>query len=203
MVDYLPRIPADPIPQTPDQLYLDLLKRCLTRAVCAKKVTRHTIAPRRFHFRASKRILDCLLDPFHLELVQLRQSDVSDYIESTHEARSREEDAETMVGMKQLDQMQAAITDVIRRQVPGDALEAGVWRGGMAIFMRGVLKAMGDQKRVWVADSFEGLPDPLQRQNFFGWRKGDMAVSLETVTANFARYGLLDEQVVFFEGFFS
>jgi hypothetical protein len=127
---------------------------------------------------------------------------VSHYLESTHEVRSREEDAETMVGMKQLDQMQAAITDVVRRQVPGDVLEAGVWRGGMAIFMRGALKAMGDQRRVWVADSFEGLPHPDQRHNFFGWRKGDMAVPLETVKANFARYGLLDEQVVFLKGFF-
>ncbi|MCP9452152.1 MAG: TylF/MycF family methyltransferase [Nitrospira sp.] len=165
-------------------------------------MTRHTIAPRRFHFRAAKWILDRLLSPFHLEIVQLRPSEESDYLESTHEARGREEDAETMVGMKQLDQMQAAITDVIRRQVPGDVLEAGVWRGGVSIFMRGVLKARGDQRRVWVADSFEGLPDPEQQHNSFGWRKGDMAVSLEQVKSNFSRYGLLDEQVVFLPGFF-
>lgn len=202
-MDYLPFIETVPVPSNSEELYLDLLKRCLTRSICAKKNTRHTIAPRRLHWRFCKMVLERVLTPLHLELVHLRPSDISDYLESTHEARSREEDAETMVGMRQLDQMQAAITDVIRRQVPGDVLAAGVWRGGMAIFMRGVLKAMGDQKRVWVADSFEGLPDPLQRQNFFGWRKGDMAVSLETVTANFARYGLLDEQVVFFEGFFS
>lgn len=199
---FLPFVPSEPVPQTVDDLYLDLLKRCLTRAICAPKVTRHTIAPRRFHFRATKWILDRLLSPFYLEIVQLRPSEVSDYLESTHEARNREEGAETMVGIRQLDQMQAAITDVIRRQVPGDVLEAGVWRGGMAIFMRGVLKARGDQRRVWVADSFEGLPDPGQQHNSFGWRKGDMAVSLEQVKSNFSRYGLLDEQVVFLSGFF-
>jgi len=152
--------------------------------------------------RLYKKLLDYVLKPLHLELVHLRPSDVSDYLESTHEARSREEDAETMVGVKQLDQMQACIVDIIRKNVPGDVLEAGVWRGGMSIFMRGVLKVVGDRRRTWVADSFEGLPDPEKQHNVFGWRQGDMAVSLEQVKSNFARYGLLDEQVVFLQGFF-
>jgi predicted O-methyltransferase YrrM len=202
-MDYLPIIPANPIPQNSEELYLDLLKRCLTRSLLAKNVTRHTIAPRRFHLRLCKKLLDHVLKPLHLELVYLRPSDVSDYLESTHEARSREEDAETMVGMRQLDQMQACIVDIIRRNVPVDVLEAGVWRGGMSIFMRGVLKVVvGDRRRVWVADSFEGLPDPEKQHNLFGWRQGDMAVSLEQVKSNFARYGLLDERVVFLQGFF-
>lgn len=201
-MDYLPIIPANPIPQNSEELYLDLLKRCLTRSLLAKNVTRHTIAPRRFHLRLCKKLLDHVLKPLHLELVHLRPSDVSDYLESTHEARSREEDAETMVGVKQLDQMQACIVDIIRKNVPGDVLEAGVWRGGMSIFMRGVLKVVGDRRRTWVADSFEGLPDPEKQHNVFGWRQGDMAVSLEQVKSNFARYGLLDEQVVFLQGFF-
>lgn len=201
-MDYLPIIPANPIPQNSEELYLDLLKRYLTRSLLAKNVTRHTIAPRRFHLRLCKKLLDYVLKPLHLELVHLRPSEVSDYLESTHEARNREEDAETMVGMKQLDQMQAAITDVVKRNVPGDVLEAGVWRGGMSIFMRGVLKVLSDQRRVWIADSFEGLPGPEQQHNSFGWQKGEMAVSLETVKSNFARYELMDEQVVFMKGFF-
>lgn len=145
-----------------------------------------------------------MLSPLHLELVQLKQSEPADYIESTHAARTRMEDAETMLGIRQLDQMQACITDVIMRKVPGDVLEAGVWRGGMTIFMRGVLKAMGDhQRRVWVADSFEGLPDPEKAFDSFGWKKGAMAISLDQVRANFLRYGLLDEQVMFLKGFFN
>ncbi|MEJ0068602.1 MAG: TylF/MycF/NovP-related O-methyltransferase [Pseudomonadota bacterium] len=45
--------------------------------------------------------------------------------------------------------------------MPGDLIETGVWRGGATIFMRAILKALGVTDRtVWVADSFEGLPEP-------------------------------------------
>ena len=45
--------------------------------------------------------------------------------------------------------------------VPGDLLEAGVWRGGASIFMAAALRAYGDEERlVWAADSFQGLPQP-------------------------------------------
>lgn len=82
-------------------------------------------------------------------------------------------------------------------------LEAGVWRGGMTILMRAVLKVRGDdQRRVWVVDSFSGLPSPDKALDSFWWKAGDMAVSLDEVKSNFARYGLLDDQVVFLKGFF-
>ncbi len=49
--------------------------------------------------------------------------------------------------------------DVLSNRIPGDLIEAGVWRGGTSIFMRAVLKAMAvTDRRLWVADSFEGLP---------------------------------------------
>jgi hypothetical protein len=67
----------------------------------------------------------------------------------------------TMVGLKRLDNIQACIEDVIRNNILGDLIETGVWRGGSTIFMRAVLKAYGIAgRRVWVADSFEGLPKP-------------------------------------------
>jgi hypothetical protein len=57
-------------------------------------------------------------------------------------------------------------------------------------------------RKLWVADSFAGLPAIDRQNDTFDWQSGDMAVSLETVRSNFARYGLLDEQVVFLKGFF-
>jgi hypothetical protein len=74
------------------------------------------------------------------------------------EGRDWPADAETMVGLKRLDSLQCCIERVLEDDVPGDLLEAGVWRGGASIFMRGVLKAHGDTTRVvWAADSFQGL----------------------------------------------
>ena len=108
-----------------------------------------------------------------------------------------------MVGIQQLDQMQFCINDVIDRRIPGDLLEAGVWRGGMTIFMRAVLKSRCEnQRRVWAVDSYSGLPEPETKFNSFGWKTGAMAVSLEEVKNNFLRYGLLDDRVIFLKGFF-
>ena len=60
-----------------------------------------------------------------------------------------------MVGVRRLDNVQQCVTEVLQRGVPGDLVETGVWRGGVAILMRAVLKAFGGRDRsVWAADSF-------------------------------------------------
>jgi O-methyltransferase len=116
--------------------------------------------------------------------------------------------AETMVGIKRLDNVRACIDRVIADQVPGDVIETGVWRGGTTIYMRAILRARGVRdRRVWVADSFEGLPppNPDEYPADAGSRfhlQPDLAVSLDAVKANFERYGLLDDQVQFVQGFF-
>jgi O-methyltransferase len=192
-----------PEPRTVAEMYLDLLKKNLTRAISAKEYERHTLRPSGVWRRSMNTVINGTLAQLNLELVRVVRSGPEDYIESGHEARNRVEDAETMLGTRQLDQMQFCINDVCERGIPGDVLEAGVWRGGMTVFMRGVLKARGDTlRRVWVADSFAGLPRPQGAHNSFGWQAGQMAVSLDDVKANFMRYGLLDEQVMFVKGFF-
>ena len=197
-------VKTSPEPRSAEEMYLDLLKRNLTRALFAREYERHTLKPGRILLRSINAVVRRALAPLDLELVRLVRSGPEDYIESGHEAGNRVEDAETMLGTLQLDQMQFCINDVCDRGIAGDLLEAGVWRGGMTIFMSGVLKARGDSlRRVWVADSFAGLPDPDGALDSFGWNAGDMAVSLDEVKGNFMRYGLLDDQVTFLEGFFS
>jgi O-methyltransferase len=116
--------------------------------------------------------------------------------------------AETMVGLRRLENLEALVVDVVRQGVPGDLVETGVWRGGASIFMRGVLKALGEtSRRVWVCDSFAGLPrpDPEKYPADAGdphWTFAELAVSLDQVKGNFTRYGLLDEQVRFLPGWF-
>jgi Macrocin-O-methyltransferase (TylF). len=69
--------------------------------------------------------------------------------------------AHTMVGLKRLNNIQHCAEAVLRDGVPGDFVEAGVWRGGATILMRAILKAYGvTDRRVWVADSFQGLARP-------------------------------------------
>ena len=56
----------------------------------------------------------------------------------------------TLVGRKRLDHLQGCIESVLAENVPGDFLEAGVWRGGCGIFMRAALEAYECRDRkVW------------------------------------------------------
>jgi O-methyltransferase len=163
----------------PVALYLDLLKRTLTRYTFEDE----TIVPETRE---------------HTSLDHDRRLDGRDW--PVH--------AETMVGMVRLDNLQTLLETVLAEEVPGDVIETGVWRGGASIFMRGVLAAHGDRTRtVWLADSFQGLPPPDEEH--YPADRGDqlftidfLAVSLEQVKANFERYGLLDDNVRFLPGWF-
>lgn len=160
------------------ELYLDLLKRVLVNYIYQDP----NVSPRK------PQIFDAALRA---------------------QGRDWPRDAHTMVGLKRLDNLQACIEKIIAEKVPGDLIETGVWRGGSAIFMRAVLAAFGDRvRKVWVADSFEGLPEPDEKR--FPADKGDkhhevsfLAVSAREVKSNFERYGLLDDQVRFLEGWFA
>ena len=116
--------------------------------------------------------------------------------------------AYTMIGMKRLDNLQYCIEQVLAKNIPGDFIETGVWRGGATIFMRALLKVAGVTNRhIWVADSFEGLPKPDSEQ--YPADTGDihhqyqqLAVPIEQVKEHFRRFNLLDDQVNFLQGWF-
>ncbi len=156
------------------RLYLDVMKRCLLNLIYSEHEQK--IKP----FDARQRI----------------------------EGREWPAMAQTMIGWSRLENIQACVEDIIERGVPGDLIETGVWRGGALIFMRAVLKAHNVRdRRVWGADSFRGLPMPDAAR--FPADEGDvthtyqeLAVSLDEVCANFEKYGLLDEQVRFLQGWF-
>lgn len=116
--------------------------------------------------------------------------------------------AHTMIGWHRLSHLQQCVETALTQGVPGDLLEAGVWRGGATILMRAILKAYGITDRlVWVADSFAGVPAPTPDRypqdagkRFHEFKA--LAVSLPQVQENFRRYGLLDDQVRFLPGWF-
>jgi hypothetical protein len=116
--------------------------------------------------------------------------------------------AQTMIGLARVRNIRMLVESILEDAVSGDLLEAGVWRGGATIYMRGILAAYGvTDRRVWVADSFCGLPAPDADK--FPTDAGDahhtmkeLVVSMDEVKANFSRYNLLDNQVCFLPGWF-
>lgn len=118
-----------------------------------------------------------------------------------------------MLPRVRLDSLQHLVSDVICRGIPGDLIEAGVWRGGTGIFLRALLKCFGETKRVvWLADSFEGLPAPdeklfpreaeVHRGAVMSKAYRHFAVGLPEVMRNFSQFDLLDENVQFIKGWF-
>ncbi len=115
--------------------------------------------------------------------------------------------AHSMIGLKRIHNLRNLCEDVIARNIPGDFIETGIWRGGSCIMMRAVLRAHEDtSRRVWCADSFEGLPPPSEN---YPQDAGDnhssfdaLRISIDQVKSNFQKYDLLDEQVHFLEGWF-
>jgi len=116
--------------------------------------------------------------------------------------------AHTMIGRKRLENVRSLTESVLGNNIPGDFMETGVWRGGACILMRAVLDAYRvTDRKVWLADSFEGLPPPDsehyphdQGDTFHTYK--ELAVSLEAVQENFKKYGLLDDQLGFIKGWF-
>jgi O-methyltransferase len=209
---------------TAQELYLDLMKRCLTRSLfrsarvspmgrMARLRTSIVGALRAYAAPIYLRLLRVgplrsaaatIEEPLRRALVRLAPPTPRE----VEEGMTWPDDAETMIGQKRLENIQTCVTDVLRSDVAGDLAEAGVWRGGAVIFMRAILEAYGDPSRlVWAADSFRGLPKPNPKSApadagdvLFAFR--ELAVSLDEVKKNFKRYGLLDDRVRFLEGWF-
>lgn len=112
----------------------------------------------------------------------------------------------TMVSPARLDNVEHAVRTVIAEGIQGDALEAGVWRGGVGLLIKALFESLGEKDRtLWLADSFEGLPAPSHTQDRglplnLNWM---LPASVDEVRANFMSFRLLDERVRFLEGYFA
>lgn len=111
----------------------------------------------------------------------------------------------TMISYNRLTNLEQLIYSVVFDSIPGDIIETGVWRGGACIFISKLLTQLKSDKRVFVADSFEGLPAPDDK---YIYDKGDyhykidfLSVSLETVEASFIKHKC-EDNYIFVKGWF-
>lgn len=184
--------------------YLRLMARVLTRYEMDTPFVAIDPALRSAIVQRVWRRFDRLLNKQQLALVRRKERDYA----LREQGLDPPGDAETMIGLVRLENLRQAIRTVVDEDVPGDVLEAGVWRGGASIFMRAALVAYGaPDRKVWLADSFAGLPPPdLERypqdKDMSLHLLPYMVATLDRVRKAFARYELLDENVHFIEGWF-
>lgn len=108
-----------------------------------------------------------------------------------------------MVGVPRLKNIRKLLNSVVTDNIPGDFLEAGVWRGGASIYARAVLNELGaTDRKVWACDSFEGLPKASHPEDWLCYNGlTQLEIPLEEVEDNFRKYDLL-ENVEFVKGWF-
>lgn len=112
----------------------------------------------------------------------------------------------TMVPADPTNHLEKCLRDVVVRGIEGDFAETGVWRGGLCMLAKQVFNELNQNRKVFVIDSFEGLPQPDPK---YPADNGDihhtykeLAVSLDEVKENFRQAGLLDDKVIFIKGWF-
>jgi O-methyltransferase len=109
-------------------LYLDLLKRSLTGAVHQDSYS----LVRTGEKLVGMQTVDALSER-GIELVQRRTG--QDRTALVREGRGGWPlVGETMIGLRRLTSLQRCVDNVLDDDVPGDLIEAGVWRGGAGIF---------------------------------------------------------------------
>ena len=198
----------------PKDLYLDLMKKALTDYLNIDSSYANGMSPEFWWSKSPlkdfrNRLIVKLLRRSHMLVMR------SDRLTTEQRRENRRVgsdwpfmNAQTMIGLERLDNIQNLVEDALARGVEGDLIETGVWRGGACIFMRAILKSRNIQdRRIWACDSFEGLPTPDTER--YPADKGTgfhhlnfLAVSQEEVAANFEKYDLLDDQVKFVKGYF-
>ncbi len=193
---------ATPPPNPTAGMYLDLLRKCVTREMFAD--TGYAVTPRghTLKSRMAKVVLE-ILSRKQLKLVRENQTTLEDKLEG----RGWPGTAESMSGSRRLEFFQKVLYVIERDGVRGDFFEGGCWRGGAVIMMLGALRALGmSDRKVWAADSFEGYPAPgpdSTAEDRFLYEQGSyFRISRGDFEANVAKYQLMSDALVVLEGYF-
>jgi SAM-dependent methyltransferase len=188
-------------------LYLDLLKKSILGELYAENELRL------LYLRDCLRGTETFDQGVYLDIRRAKATEYQEYVSGRelgiHYRQSLENLGfqNTMIGRRRLENIEYCLQTIARESVKGDCMECGVWRGGAALFMRGFWAAHRvDDRTVWLADSFQGLPHPsleVDRDLDLSAAQFPMlAVDEDTVKNVFERYGLLDGQVKFLKGWF-
>ncbi len=117
----------------------------------------------------------------------------------------------------------AVCRQALEEGIPGDFVECGVYAGSQAAVMAKALAweeqkfinsvaAIGSyatmplDRHVHLFDSFQGIPEPTERDKEYiasGHRKGTAACTLEGVKSNMKQWGIPDELLYYYPGWFT
>jgi hypothetical protein len=65
-----------------------------------------------------------------------------------------------MTSIERIDALREAIEYIHANSIAGDFVECGVWRGGSVMAMALTLLRLGENRRLWLYDTFSGMTSP-------------------------------------------
>ncbi|MBZ5679983.1 MAG: TylF/MycF family methyltransferase [Acidobacteriia bacterium] len=108
----------------------------------------------------------------------------------------REVQPYTMCSSARLRGLYRAVRYVAENRVPGDLVECGSAKGGSAALMALTSRRLGENRRIWLFDTFEGLPAPTSDDPDYKIASlftGDCVGTLDEVQKLFGRLHLAED----------
>lgn len=146
----------------------------------------------------------------------------NDFKEITIKSKIRDEEIEnglvrgtnsfSMIGLKRLKNIRYLIEKINEEKISGDLIEAGIWKGGVIIYMRACLLSLNMNNKVFGADSFAGLPeiddqtypeDKIYRQILKNGNDKGLIISQDEVIENLNKFGFHDDNTILLKGWFN
>ncbi len=184
--------------------YLDLIKRFLIRYEFDEEIIEYRDLRSTTKFRHGLKMLLKFLPDDVFVLEKSKKRELSERLEG----KDWPVTAESMIGLKRMNQLHDALRVIENEDIPGDIVETGIWRGGALIFAASFLEIYGVKgRKIFGCDSFEGLPKP---STAYPVDLGDihyqfdyLSVAIEQVRRNLKKYNVSLDSVTLVKGWFS
>lgn len=109
----------------------------------------------------------------------------------------------TMTGIKRMTFLNESTINAIEKKLPVYLFKPVIWRSGISILMKAVLNTFNNNRRIYFAASFEGMPKPSEiADEFYLHDNKYLMTSVDEVKINFDKFELLEENIVFVKGWF-
>lgn len=120
----------------------------------------------------------------------------------------------TMTSEERMFSLYLAVRYIVEAKIPGDFVECGVWKGGSSMIIAYTLLKMGiNNRKIYLYDTFEGMPEPGEEDVYISkkedvknvWSKETkkekwLFSPLEEVRKNLLSIGYPEENLIFIKG---
>jgi O-methyltransferase len=96
----------------------------------------------------------------------------------------------SIISREQIECLITHLLQVVDKNIEGDVVELGCYVGESSKYLTKTLMESGSNKRLYVYDSFDGLPELTEWEKSSGWQPGTLKTTEEVLISNFKQNNL-------------